>query len=395
MMSAKRSIRKKVFVMQTIQLTRKELYDLVWENPLSKLAKKYSLSDNGLRKVCRKLDIPLPKNGYWQKIQYNKKVNQEKLPVNNTVENSITLKFRDNSETIINGVENELNQLTKEIKNELKETIIFPEKLTRPLQLISDAKNDLKTKEPEHYHNMKGLLNTSPDILNIAVAPQNVKRALLFMDIFIKAIQKRGHNVITKEGTKVVIDSVQLSIGLRERLKRTIVKGTHWDSTELNPSNILSLRLDAYPASEWTDTNTSKLEDKIPNIIAKLELQAVVEKRRAIEREIWHTEYERQRKIEEDLKARKEQEINKTKKLFSDAEKFEKATIYRNFIAATEQNAIKENNLTEELKEWIKWANEKADWFDPFTNKKDELLNDNDREEFHKPKQTNNNYYRY
>ncbi len=343
--------------MENIELTRKELYDLVWENPLSKLAKKYSLSDNGLRKVCRKLDIPLPKNGYWQKIQYNKKVNQEKLPVNNTVENSITLKFRDNSETIINGVENELNQLTKEIKNELKETIIFPEKLTRPLQLISDAKNDLKTKEPEHYHNMKGLLNTSPDILNIAVAPQNVKRALLFMDIFIKAIQKRGHNVITKEGTKVVIDSVQLSIGLRERLKRTIVKGTHWDSTELNPSNILSLRLDAYPASEWTDTNTSKLEDKIPNIIAKLELQAVVEKRRAFEREIWHTEYERQRKIEENLKARKEQEINKTKKLFSDAEKFEKATIYRNFIAATEQNAIKENNLTEDLIECIKLAN--------------------------------------
>jgi hypothetical protein len=381
--------------MENIELTRKELYDLVWENPLSKLAKKYNLSDNGLRKVCKKLDIPLPKNGYWQKIQYNKKVSKEKLPVNNTVENSITLKFRDNSETIINGVENELNQLTKEIKNELKETIIFPEKLTRPLQLISDAKIDLKTKEPEHYHNMKGLLNTSPDILNIAVAPQNVKRALLFMDIFIKAIHKRGHNVITKGGTKVVIDSVQLSIGLRERLKKTIIKGTHWDSTELNPSNILSLRLDTYPASEWTDTNTSKLEDKIPNIIAKLELQAVLEKRRAIEREIWHTEYERKLKIEQDFKERKEQEIIKTKSFFSDAEKFEKATIYRNFIAATEQNAIKENNLTEELKEWIKWANEKADWFDPFTNRKDELLNDNDREEFHKPKQNNGNYYRY
>ncbi|MEO8236192.1 MAG: hypothetical protein ABI549_12305 [Flavobacterium sp.] len=381
--------------MENIELTRKELYDLVWENPLSKLAKKYNLSDNGLRKVCKKLDIPLPKNGYWQKIQYNKKVSIEKLPVNNTVETSITLKFRDNSETTINGIENELNQLTKEIKNELKETIIFPEKLTKPLQLISDAKNDLKTKEPSYFHNIKGLLNTSPDILNITVAPQNVKRALLFMDIFIKAVQKRGHNVITKGGTKIVIDSVQLSIGLRERLKRTIIKSTHWDSTELNPSNILSLRLDAYPASEWTDTNTSKLEDKIPNIIAKLELQAVIEKRRTIEREMWHTEYERQRKIEQDFKERKEREIIKTKMLFSDAEKFDKATIYRNFIAATEQNAIKENNLTEELKEWIKWANEKADWFDPFTNRKDELLNDNDREEFHKPKQSNNNYYRY
>ena len=380
--------------MENTILTRQELYDLVWENPLSKLAKKYNLSDNGLRKVCKKLDIPLPKNGYWQKIQYNKKVSKEKLPVNNSVETSITLKFRDNSETIINGIENELNQLTKEIKNELKETIIFPEKLTRPLQLIIDAKDDLKTKQPAYYHNIKGLLNTSPGVLNITVAPQNVKRALLFMDIFIKAVQKRGHNVITKEGTKVVIDNVLLDIGLRERLKRTVVKGTHWDSTELNPSNILSLRLDAYPAVEWTDTNRTKLEDKIPNIIAKLELQAVKEKKEAIEREIRHIEYERQRKIEEDFKARKEQEKIKTKKLFSDAEKFDKATIYRNYIAATEQKAIRENNLTEELKDWIKWANQKVDWFDPFTNKEDELLNDNDREEFHKPKQPNN-YYRF
>lgn len=380
--------------MENTILTRQELYDLVWENPLSKLAKKYNLSDNGLRKVCKKLDIPLPKNGYWQKIQYNKKVSKEKLPVNNSVETSITLKFRDNSETIINGIENELNQLTKEIKNELKETIIFPEKLTRPLQLIIDAKDDLKTKQPAYYHNIKGLLNTSPGVLNITVAPQNVKRALLFMDIFIKAIKKRGYNLIIKEGTKVVIDNVLLDIGLRERLKRTVVKGTHWDTTELNPSNILSLRLDAYPAVEWSDTNTTKLEDKIPNIIAKLELQAVKEKKEAIEREIRHIEYERQRKIEEDFKARKEQEKIKTKKLFSDAEKFDKATIYRNYIAATEQKAIRENNLTEELKDWIKWANQKVDWFDPFTNKEDELLNDNDREEFHKPKQPNN-YYRF
>ena len=131
-----------------------------------------------------------------------------------------------------------------------------------------------------------------------------------------------------------------------------------------------------------------------PEYSERCKLQAVKEKKEAIEREVRHLEYERRRKIEEDFKLRKEQEIMKTKKLFSDAEKFDKATIYRNFIAATEQKAIQENNLNEELKEWIKWANEKADWFDPFTNKEDELLNDNDREEFHKPKQPNN-YYRF
>ena len=379
--------------METIELTREELYSLVWETPLSQLAKKYNLSDNGLRKVCKKLDIPLPKNGHWQKIKFNKKVIIEKLPVNNKVETSVTLKFREDSETIIDGVGNELHQLTTAIKNTLKSSIIFPEKLTKPHQLIIDAKNDLKTKEPSYIHIIKGLLNTSVGVINITVSPQNVKRALLFMDVFIKAIEKRGHKIIVKEGTKIVIDNIELGFGLRERLKRKIVKGTYSDYTELEPSNILSFRLYVYPAKEWADTNTSKLEDKIPNIIAKLELQAVKEKQDAIQREIWHQENERRLKIEQEFKARKAKEIIKTKKLFSDAEKFEKATIYRNFINATEQKAIHENSLTEELKDWIKWANEKADWFDPFINREDELLNDNDREEFHKPKQTNY-YYR-
>lgn len=379
--------------MENSTITREELYNLVWESPLSQLAKKYNLSDHGLRKICKKLDIPLPKNGHWQKIQFNKKVIIEKLPVNDKVETSVTLKFREDSETIIDGEGNELNHLTKEIKTTLQESIVFPEKLTKPHQLIIDAKNDLKTKEPSYIHNIKGLLNTSVGVLNITVSPQNVKRALLFMDVFIKAIQKRGHNIIVKEGSKIVIDNIELGFGLRERLKRKIVKGTYYDSTELYPSNILSLSLYVYPAKEWTDTNTSKLEDKIPNIIAKLELQAVKEKQDAIQREIWHQENERRLKIEHEFKARKAKEIIKTQKLFSDAEKFEKATIYRNFINATEQKAIQENSLTEELKDWIKWANEKTDWFDPFINREDELLNDNDREEFHKPKQTNY-YYR-
>lgn len=359
---------------KTQVITREELYNLVWENPLSKLAKKYNLSDNGLRKVCKKLDIPLPKNGHWQKIQFNKKVIKEKLPLNNTVEASITLKFRDNSETVINGEVNELNQLTKELENTLKDTIIFPEKLTKPNQLIIDAKDDLKTKEPFSYHNMQGLVTTSAGILNITVAPKNVKRALLFMDIFIKAVQKRGHKIIVKDGTKIVIDSTELKIELRERLKRKIVKGTYSDYTELEPSNILSLRLDVYPTKEWADTNTSQIEDKIPNIIAKLELQAVKEKQDAIDREIWNREYERKRKIEEDLEAKRNFELKEFKGLFQKSNRWHQAEILRKYIAEVENKAKENNSLTEEVIKWLEWANNKVEWYDPFTEKEDETF---------------------
>ena len=62
------------------ELTRNELYDLVWSKPLTTLAKEYAYSDNGLRKICIKHNIPLPKSGYWSKIKFNKKVKKEKLP---------------------------------------------------------------------------------------------------------------------------------------------------------------------------------------------------------------------------------------------------------------------------------------------------------------------------
>jgi len=38
---------------EIVILTRKELYDQVWSTPMTKLAKSYNLSDNGLRKICK------------------------------------------------------------------------------------------------------------------------------------------------------------------------------------------------------------------------------------------------------------------------------------------------------------------------------------------------------
>ena len=78
-----------------------------------------------------------------------------------------------------------------------------------------------------------------------------------------------------------------------------------------------------------------------------------------------------------------------------DSERWKKATDLKNFIIALENKAIKENTLSEELSNWIKWANDKADWYDPLVNKNDDLLTEKDKEEILSPKKTNNNYYGY
>jgi len=54
-------------------LTRAELYDLVWGEPVETVARRYKLSGNGLAKICNKHRIPLPPRGYWAKVQHGQK----------------------------------------------------------------------------------------------------------------------------------------------------------------------------------------------------------------------------------------------------------------------------------------------------------------------------------
>jgi hypothetical protein len=64
-----------------VQLTREELFDRVWSTAVSTLAKEWGLSGTGLKKVCRRLAVPVPPRGYWAKLKAGKPVRRPKLPV--------------------------------------------------------------------------------------------------------------------------------------------------------------------------------------------------------------------------------------------------------------------------------------------------------------------------
>jgi hypothetical protein len=46
-----------------IRLEREEIYKLVWEQPMTEIAKIYLISDVGFRKACLRLNIPNTKGG--------------------------------------------------------------------------------------------------------------------------------------------------------------------------------------------------------------------------------------------------------------------------------------------------------------------------------------------
>ena len=54
-------------------LSREELYELVWSEPLLTLSKRFGLSDNGLRKRCKAMNVPTPPRGYWQRPRRSKR----------------------------------------------------------------------------------------------------------------------------------------------------------------------------------------------------------------------------------------------------------------------------------------------------------------------------------
>ena len=64
---------------------RIKLYDELWEKPTVQLAKEYGISDVGLGKVCRQLNIPKPSRGYWRRKEMGLTVVRQPLPPMETV----------------------------------------------------------------------------------------------------------------------------------------------------------------------------------------------------------------------------------------------------------------------------------------------------------------------
>ncbi len=64
------------------EITRQALYDQVWSTPMAKLAKNYGVSDVALAKICKKLNVPYPRRGYWRRKETGKTVKQLALPTN-------------------------------------------------------------------------------------------------------------------------------------------------------------------------------------------------------------------------------------------------------------------------------------------------------------------------
>lgn len=355
--------------MEKIILTRQELFKLVWAEPMTALAKKYDISDVGLRKACIRLNIPIPKAGHWQKVRAGRKIRIPELPSPDS-EQEISLQE-------IDGPKNKKEYLwTKrqlEIESDPRLNLVVPDKLRQPDELIVETKRIFSDKDARGG-------------LNINVQSSMYQRALRFMDTFIKLLRARGHGIeVTYYETYAIIRDQRVKIQLRERLRIIDSTNGSWPTRDFAPTGIMLFKSEGYGGYEWLD-GKRKLEEQLSNILAKIETKIDELHECWRQNKIREDERNRLLQIQKEKEQRKQQELGDFKMLLNKSLRWQQVRILRDFIADAEARAISTNNVTEEFKTWKVWASRKADWYDPYLELEDELLAEVDKEKLSMPK---------
>lgn len=350
-------------VASNTEVTRKELYNMVWTQPLTTLAKNFDISDVGLRKICVKMDIPLPKAGYWMKKKYNKKIKQAQLPVNHAVKDQVVISPTSPDVREVYSQISEQRLLQQKIEDQLGDLLVVPDSLAKPDELILNTKKYLSGKIT-----YRDRINNNMPVLDISVTKPNLERAYKFFDTFIKALRKRGHEIIFKNGSPYVsIKEIPIKIYVKEKEKRVVNTESKYsfDKYILVSTGLLYLRIkENYHSREFKDGKQT-IEQQMSRIIAALEIEADKEIVEQAERKKWHEEYERKRLAELAIEKAKQQEKEKFALLLEEAKRFQDACSIRSYVNEVHQKALKQETINEELTAWSTWALQKADWLDP------------------------------
>jgi hypothetical protein len=348
--------------MKKVVLTRKQLYDLVWSTPLTKISEQFQKSVPELKEICLSMKVPLPNPGYWTRIHLGQNVTAEQLENAAVDTEDVELIERNDGDRIINGTPSEFEILLNKIETEHASELIVPDKLLKPDELIVNTRTSLQDKNS----NFRGLISANRAELDIQVTKDNVTRALLIMDTLIKLFRKRGYKIeVSERGSYVIVDGQQIKFILRERMNRTYVKD-RWNSTTLTPSGTLYFKVDIDYSNhfEWKD-GSEPLENQLSKIIAKIEIKIAEVKERNRLWKIENDKVQAKQKIEREIEEQKRKDASDFKNLVHEAKNWKKVLLVKEYLEMLEKAVVDQNKMTDYHRRRLGWAKEKLNQYDP------------------------------
>lgn len=267
-------------------MTRLELYELVWERAVSKVAPELGISDVALRKQCRKHGIPLPDAVYWGRRHAGRPVSRPPLPPGPE---------RQSETVVIAGGH-------KPAPKPVQDAVVAAAR-TAPLVTIPDTLHPLVTRTLSSAKKAKlderGVITRlGPDAFRLRVPPQSLERVGKLLNVIVRNALARGYRFESgKEGVDVVVDGEAIDFALiqpmrqsrhveteeeRRRVERWDARNRgRWDNWESRPtiprydyapSGGLSLEIGGwsrYPGAQhrFVDTRATMLEERVHDIL--------------------------------------------------------------------------------------------------------------------------------
>ncbi|AEG61730.1 hypothetical protein [Desulforamulus ruminis] len=344
---------------QDIQQMRLKLYEEVWSEPMTTVAVRYGISDNGLRKRCKALNIPLPPVGYWAKVKAGKPV-PEQVPLPPTIYNSNNADKSDGSkpqaqkkDSILRFVDTEefsLEQLSNmqdfdlllpgsfEDFSNWYSNIKVPGRIQDYHALVSKHQSEREYREArdkEHPFRDKGIKIWSPvekvkyrdneAVIPISVSSRQYNRACRIADTILKSFQELEARFSVERGNQdnitITLLSSDLSFEIFEHKTKRRYLSEQGVLQDLRPiyeevydgrlqinwtvhkAGYYSTDKSASTILSYSDSDEERLEDQIPSVVLEVcklcfnneIINRVEQKKRAIQFEI-----ERKKRIEKE-----------------------------------------------------------------------------------------------
>jgi len=192
-----------------MEVTRKELYDMVWSEPITTLCKRFGLSDNGLRKHCKALNVPTPPTGYWAKLKAGYKTVIPTLPIEEKGKKQLTVlnevDIIEEKKVDITTPINRFKARELEIAKGNTSNFIVHDVLYAKDPLIFDTKEKYRLDNENIYLERNPYKSEIKSTLTLFVSDKSMNRALLIYETIIKALKFRSHDIKIKENKTFAI----------------------------------------------------------------------------------------------------------------------------------------------------------------------------------------------
>ena len=372
---------------------RERLYREVWEKPVTEVAKQYKVSDVTIHKVCKSLDIPTPALGYWAKVRAGKPVKQIPLPKSDKPETKTGIQT--GLEATIRATKELLQFLSVEDKSVVLSVAMqmqIPDENARMnSKIIAHRKKVVEwqksNQKRDPYRNRRNV--SDPPFLADTVSDASLPRVCRIFDALIKALEPLGCAVTDDLSFIINGETVRISVSeskdkithvpTREEniqmLKYEEDKRNYsWASppTIRKYDHVYNGKISITVGSEksFRDCKSYVIEERLGDMLILLYEASNEVRLRREAREAEERKRQEEARLREERRERYNREIERTSALINAAEDFDTACKIRAYISAFKQK----ERLTEEEAEWVEWAMQKADWYDPTMRRKDESL---------------------